>query len=132
MTGPFLLSISVYWTTVYKTIRPMLSGRCPVLYVLFVCLSVSDVGVLWPNGWMDQNETWNGGRPRPRRHCVSSPPQKSPQFSAHVCCGQTARWIKMPLGIEVGDIALDGDPAIPQKGHSPRIFGPCYCGQKAG
>jgi len=26
----------------------------------------------------------------------------SPQFSAHVYCGQTARWIRMPLGREVG------------------------------
>jgi len=38
-----------------------------------------------------------------------------PQFSAHVCCGQTARWIKMPLGREVGlgrgNIVLNGDPA---------------------
>jgi len=32
------------------------------------------------------------------------PPKKeySPQFLAHVCCGQTAGWIKMPLGTEVG------------------------------
>jgi len=32
------------------------------------------------------------------------PPQKgnSPQFSAHVCCGQTAGWIMMPLSTEVG------------------------------
>ena len=40
---------------------------------------------------------------------------RSPQFSAHVYCGQTARWIKMPLGTEVGlgpgDIVLDVDPA---------------------
>ena len=50
--------------------------------------------VLWPNGWMDQDATWNGGRPRPRPHCVrwgpSSPLAKkrehnSPQFSALVC-----------------------------------------------
>ena len=41
-------------------------------------------------------------------------PQKGAQpaqFSAHVRCGQTARWIKMPLGTEVslgsGDIVLD-------------------------
>ena len=44
------------------------------LSVLFVCLSVT------LNGWMDQDETWHGGRPRPRRRCVrlgpSSPPQK--------------------------------------------------------
>jgi len=24
-------------------------------------------------------------------------PTPPPQFSAHVCCGQTAGWIKMPL-----------------------------------
>jgi len=47
------------------------------------------------------------------------PPKKGaePQFSAHVYCGQTAAWIKMPLGMEVGlglhDIVLDGDPAPP-------------------
>ena len=40
---------------------------------------------------------------------------QSAQFSAHVYCGQTAAWIKMPLDTEVGvclrDIVLDGDPA---------------------
>ena len=40
-----------------------------VLSVLFV-LSVWNVGVLWPNGWMDQDEAWYRGRPRPRPHCV--------------------------------------------------------------
>ena len=32
------------------------------------------------------------------------PPQRgtAPQFSAHVCCGQMAGWIKVPLGREVG------------------------------
>jgi len=105
---------------------------------LSVCLSVCpvcDVGVLWPNGWMDQDNTWHGDRPRPWPHCVrwgpSSPSPKghSPQFSAHVCCGQTARWIKMPHGTEVGlgagDIVLDGEPSYLKKGHSPRpLFGP--------
>jgi len=101
-----------------------------------VFLSVCDVCVLWPNGWMDQDETWRGGRPQPRPHYVkwqpSSSPNKghSPQFSACVCCGQTAGWIKMPLGMEVGlgpgDIVLDGDPAPPpqKRGHnSPPLFG---------
>jgi len=41
----------------------------------------------------------------------------SPQFSAIVCCGQTARWTKMPHGMEVGlgpgDLVFDGDPAPP-------------------
>ena len=54
------------------------------------------------------------------------------KFSAHMCSGQMAEWIKMPLGMEVGlgpgDFVLDGDPAAaPQNGAeapSP-IFGLC-------
>ena len=26
--------------------------------------------LLWPNGWMDQDAIWYGGRPWPRPHCV--------------------------------------------------------------
>jgi len=37
----------------------------------------------------------------------------APQFSAHICCGHRAAWIKMPLGMEVslgpGDFVLDGE-----------------------
>jgi len=48
-----------------------------------VVLSLSNVGVLWPNGWMDPDETWHGGRPRTRPQCVrwglSSPFQKGAQ-----------------------------------------------------
>ena len=40
-----------------------------------------------------------------------------------VYCGQTVGWIKMKLGMEVGlgpvHTVLDGDPAPPNKGHSP-------------
>jgi len=84
--------------------------------------------LLRPNGCMDQDATWYGSRPRFRRLCVSSLPQKVgrslPQFSAHVYCGQTAGWIKMALGIGVGlspgDFVLDGDPApSPKRGRSP-------------
>jgi len=39
------------------------------------------------------------------------------QFLADVYCGQTAGWIKMPLGTEVnlgpGDVVLDGVAAPP-------------------
>jgi len=47
---------------------------------------------------------------------VPSPKRgEAPQFSAHVYCDQTAAWIKMLLGTEVGlglrDIVLDGDPS---------------------
>jgi len=49
---------------------------------------------------------------------------KSPQFSAHVYCGQTAGWIKMSLGMEVGlgpdHTVLDRDSApLPEKGTEP-------------
>jgi len=114
----------------------MLSDRCPVLSVCPVC----DVGKLWPNGWMDQDATWQAGRPRPWPHCVrwerSSP---SPQFSAHISCGQTAGWIKMALGIEVGlapgYIVLDWDPTpYSKKGAEPppQFLAHFYCGQTDG
>jgi len=59
---------------------------CAVLSVLSVC----DVGVLWPNCWMNQDETWHAGRSRTWPHCVrwgpSSPPLKghcSPFFGPY-------------------------------------------------
>jgi len=101
-----------------------------------VVLSVCDVGVLWPNGWMRQNQTWHAGRPRPWTHCVKShlplPNRTQPmQFSAHICCGQMTAWIKMPLGMDVGlgsgDFVLDGDPApLPKKGAEPPNFRPMF------
>jgi len=58
--------------------------------------------LLWPNGCMHQNATWYRARPRPRRLCVrwgprSPLPQRGtdPQFSAYICCGQMAAWIKI-------------------------------------
>jgi len=57
------------------------------------------------------------------------------QFSAHSCCGQTARWIKMLLSREVeigpGDIVLDRDP-VPPKRHSPQLSAHVWCGHTAG
>ena len=92
---------------------------------------------------MHQDATWYGGRPQPRRLCVSWGPSplpkkgRSPQFSAHVYCGHTAAWIKLLLGTEVPlglrDIVLDKDPAAPPpKGHSPKFSANVRCGQTAG
>jgi len=71
---PYFLGKNLkFWATVYKTVRCLLSDRCPVcLSVGLSCpvLSVCNVGVLWPNGCMDHDETWHGARPRPRQHCV--------------------------------------------------------------
>ena len=70
------------------------------------------------------------------------------KFSAHVYCGQTAGWIKVALGTEVGlspgDFVLDGDPAPLQKGGGPsplptkgaepplQFSANFYCAQTAG
>jgi len=74
---------------------------------------------------MDQDATWHdmevglgpGHIVLDRDPAPLSKKAQCPQFSAHVCCGQTARWIKMPLGTEKdlgpGDFVLDSDPAPP-------------------
>jgi len=36
--------------------------------------------LLWPNGWMDQDATWHGGRPQPRELCVRSGPSPLPKW----------------------------------------------------
>jgi len=66
--------------------------------------------VLQSNGSMDQGAPhyiiWGPTSPK-----GAQPPTFGP------CCGQTAGWIKMPLGRKVdlgpGDIVLHGDPAPP-------------------
>jgi len=71
-------SCDSFWATVCKTILFMLSDPCPVcLSVQSVC-HVCSVDVLWPNGWMDQDETWHAGRPRPWPHCVYGNPAPAP------------------------------------------------------
>ena len=92
--------------------------------------------ILWPNGWMDEDGNfsrrlasaqatlcWMGTQlPLSKRG-------HSPHFLARIYYGQTAGWIKMALGVEVGlspgYIVLDGDPApIPNKGTESRNFRP--------
>ena len=102
--------------TVCKTVRPMLSVRC-----LSVCLSVCDVGVLWPTvGRIKMKPGMQvgigpghivlGGDPAPLLPKGHRPPIFGPYL-----LWQMAAWIKMPLDMELGlgpgDIVLDGDPA---------------------
>ena len=56
--------------------------------------------------------------------CPRPPKGHSPQFSAHISCGQMAACIKMSLGMEVGlgpgDFPLDGTPLpFPKKEAKP-------------
>ena len=80
------------------------------------------------NGCMDQDVTWYGARPRPRRLCVrwgpSPPPPKggrapSPIFGPFLLwlncwMHQDATWYG-GIGLSPGDFLLDGDPALPPK-----------------
>jgi len=94
--------------------------------------------LFWPNGWMDQDATWYGGKLWPRRRCVrlghSSPlpGAQPPVFSSclwwangwmdedSTWCG--SRHQPRPRCIRRG-------PSSPQKGHSSPLFSAhIYCG----
>ena len=111
-----------------EMVCPVLSDCCPAY--LSVCL-VCDIGVLWPNGWMDNMKHGMEISLGPG-HIVLDGDLAPPQFLAHVCCGLTAGWIKMPLGMKVGlgpgHIVLDGAPAPPKK-RGPQFLAHVYCGQ---
>jgi len=121
---------------VYTSSQALQTVVC--LHYALSCLSVGNVGLLWPNGWMDQDKACHAGRPRLWPHCVRWRPNSpcangdSPQFSVHVCCCQMAGCIKMPLGgyrgrLGPGDFVLDGDPvpSIKRGRSAPQFLGPC-------
>jgi len=98
--------------------------------------------MLWRNGWMAQHTICYAGigfglgdivldgNPAPQR-CTA------PTFSVHVCCGQTAGSIKMPLGMQVGlgpgTLCKMGIQLPPTRGTAPNKFSAhVYCGQTAG
>jgi len=74
-----------FWSTVTSNSSSCATGPLS-------CLSVCNVGVLWPNGWMGQDATWYGGRRQPRRQCV--------------------RWGPSPLLTEMGTAALFDRPTL--------------------
>jgi len=55
--------------------RPFVKRFALCYRTVVVCLSclfcpVCNVGVLWPNGWTNQDKIWHAGRPRPWPHYV--------------------------------------------------------------
>ena len=75
-----LFFLYFFWRPSVKQI-----ALCYRTVVCPVSLPVCNVSVLWPNGWMDQDETWRGGRLWCWPHCVRwgpSSPQKgtAPSF----------------------------------------------------
>ena len=93
--------------------------------------------LLWPNGWMDQDSTWHGGRPWSCTHCArwrhSCPPPKRGQSPTifgpsllwpNGCMDQDATWYGgRPRTIR--NTLFNGDPATPRKrAHSHTQFWP--------
>ena len=95
--------------------------------------------LLWPtpNGWIDQDATWYGGRPQPWRQCVRWEPSSSSKKS-------TAAPTFRPMPIVVK--RLDGSrchkgrpwprphcvrwgPISPKVAQPPQFFTHVYCGQ---
>jgi len=81
-----------FWTTVCKTVRPIRAYPIEPLSTSLSVLSVRDVDVLWPNGSMDYDATWYGGRICPRRHCATWGP------NSHIK-GRTAAPTIRPMSI---------------------------------
>ena len=87
---------------------------------------------------LDASCHWYGA-PQPRRLCdfvfdedPATPRKKgtpTPPNFWPMSCGQTAGWMKTPLGTEVdldpGHIVLDGIPAVRQRGTATPLFDPC-------
>jgi len=102
--------------------------------------------LLWPNGWMDQDGTWHGGRPWSCPHCArwrhSCPPpkrgQSPPIFGPSLlwpngCMDQDATWYGgRPRPTQH---CVRCGPSYPQeKGHTHPypILAHVYCGQMVG
>jgi len=130
------LSEDCFWATVCKTVRPMLSDRC--LSCLSV-LSVCDIGVSWPNGWTDQDETWHAGIGLGPGHIVldgdpAHPPQKGAQsppiFGPYLLWSngwmdQDATWYGSRPQPRPHCVRRGPSSPPPRKGHSSRpLFGP--------
>jgi len=95
--------------------------------------------LLWSNGWMDQDATWYGGRPRPRQHSVrwgpSSVPKRrtAPRFRLMSGVAKTAGWINMRFAMQVDlgpvHIVLNGEPAPPKRGTALQFSAHVCCSQ---
>ena len=90
--------------------------------------------LLWPNGCLDQDATWYGGRPRPRQHCVrwrSRGRTPSPIFIP--CLLWPNGWMNQDgTWHGGGPCATWGTSSPAQKGAEPhpQFLAHFYCGQK--
>ena len=65
--------------TVLQTVAQKQFALCYQTVVCLSVLSVCDVGVLWPDGWMDQDKTWHEGSLGPGHSILDGDPAPPPQ-----------------------------------------------------
>ena len=119
--------------------RPFLK-RFALCYQTVVCLScpvlsVCNIGVLWPNGWTDQDETWHAGRPRPWHIALDGDPALPPQRGAEPpifgpyllrpngCRDKDGTWYRGRIRPRRLCVRWRPSSLFPQKGAEPPIFG---------
>jgi len=53
---------------------------------------------LWANGWIDEDATWYGSRPRPRPHCIRRGPSSAQnRHSSPHLFGPCLLWPRSPI-----------------------------------
>ena len=123
------------WTSCLIFGQPFVKRFALCYWTIVLFCPVCHVGVLWPNGWMDEDETWPVGRPWLWPHCVrcgpSPPPPEGhspPVFSPYLLLQN--RWMDQDA-TWWGDkpwlrrCCVKWGPSSPQKGGTAPIFGPC-------
>ena len=128
----FFPNIFHFWATVCKTVRPMLSNCCLSCPVCPVC----DIGVLWPNGSTDEDETWHAGSLGPSHIvldgnlCPPSPKGHSPPiFGPYLLwpygsMDQDATWYEGRPRPKRHCVRWGPSSPPPQRGQSPPNFRP--------
>ena len=66
---------------------PLLKGHSPQF----------SANSLWPNGWMDEDATWYGSRPRPRPHCIRRGPSSTRKGQQPPLFGPCLLWPRSPI-----------------------------------
>ena len=88
-----------------------------------------DPRLMWPNSWMDQDETWHEGA-----IVLDGDPTPSPKGAQPAIFGRCLMWpngwmdaVGMEVDLCPGHVVLDGDPDPPREGHSSPLFSADIC-----
>ena len=105
---------------------------CPVYPVCLSFLSVCDVGVLWPNSWTDQGQTWCAGRPRPLPNGAQPPIFGPYLLRPNGCMDQDVTWYGARPRPRRLCVRWGPRSPLPKRGEPPKFSTHVYYGQTAG